>query len=84
MAAMLSSAGSPSDLNPSGGFSWSREQEPHAERRREMLEKYPQIKALYGPCARTKYICAALVAVQLGLAYALRNAGWGSCSRFTN
>ncbi|HEY4157719.1 MAG TPA: fatty acid desaturase, partial [Polyangiaceae bacterium] len=28
-------------------------------------------------CARTKYVCAALVAVQLGLAYALRNAGWG-------
>ena len=58
------------------GFSWSEEQEPHAERRRRMLQLYPQIKQLYGPCWRTKYVCTALVAAQLGLAYSLRDAPW--------
>jgi sphingolipid 4-desaturase/C4-monooxygenase len=57
-------------------FSWSEEREPHAERRRHMLQKYPQIKALYGPCQRTKYVCTALVAAQLGLAFSLRAAPW--------
>jgi sphingolipid 4-desaturase/C4-monooxygenase len=57
-------------------FAWSAEREPHAERRRRMLQKYPQIKDLYGPCTRTKYICTALVAAQLAFAYALRDAPW--------
>jgi sphingolipid delta-4 desaturase len=61
---------------PKSGFVWSEEREPHAQRRREMLQKYPQIKQLYGPCGRTKYICTALVATQLALAYALRGAPW--------
>jgi sphingolipid 4-desaturase/C4-monooxygenase len=41
-----------------------------------MLRKYPQIKALYGPCTRTKYVCTLLVAVQLVTAYSLRSAPW--------
>ena len=41
-----------------------------------MLRKYPGIKALYGPCARTKYVCTALVLLQLSLAYSLRSASW--------
>ena len=57
-------------------FDWSEREEPHAERRRAMLAKYPDIKRLYGPCARTKYICTALVASQLAVAYALRDASW--------
>jgi sphingolipid 4-desaturase/C4-monooxygenase len=69
------------ELNlPGGGhpqaFFWSKEREPHPERRREMLRKYPQIKQLYGPCPRTKYVCCALVAVQLSAAYALSTAPW--------
>ncbi|MDF3069813.1 MAG: Dihydrosphingosine delta-4 desaturase [Polyangiaceae bacterium] len=58
------------------GFSLSNEREPHAERRRRLLERYPQVKELYGPCPRTKYVCTALVAAQLGLAYAVRDAPW--------
>jgi sphingolipid delta-4 desaturase len=58
------------------GFTWSEEREPHAERRRRLLELYPRIKELYGPCARTKYVCTALVAAQLGLAYSMRSAPW--------
>lgn len=57
-------------------FSWSDEREPHAERRRSMLAKYPQLKELYGPCSRTKYVCTALVLAQLGLAWLLRDASW--------
>ena len=41
-----------------------------------MLQKYPEIKALYGPCPRTKYVCAVLVVVQLASAYLLREAPW--------
>lgn len=58
------------------GFGWSNEPEPHARRRREMLAKFPAIKELYGPCPRTKYVCTALVAAQLTLAYVLRDAPW--------
>jgi sphingolipid delta-4 desaturase len=41
-----------------------------------MLQLYPQIKELYGPCRRTKYVCTALVLAQLSLAFALRDAPW--------
>jgi len=41
-----------------------------------MLGKYPEIKDLYGPCPRTKYVCAALVAAELGSAYLLRGSPW--------
>lgn len=61
---------------PSRDFVWSSEREPHAARRREMLRKYPQIRELYGPCWKTKYVCTALVGVQLGLAYLLKDAPW--------
>jgi sphingolipid 4-desaturase/C4-monooxygenase len=57
-------------------FSWSDAPEPHAERRRAMLLAHPEIRELFGPCRRTKYVCTALVAVQLGTAYALRDAPW--------
>ncbi len=57
-------------------FEWSDVPEPHAARRRAMLAKYPELKRLYGPCARTKYVCTALVAVQVLAAYGLRDAPW--------
>jgi sphingolipid delta-4 desaturase len=60
----------------SEGFSWSSADEPHAARRRELLRAHPEIKELYGPCWRTKYVCTLLVALQLALAYLLRDAPW--------
>jgi sphingolipid delta-4 desaturase len=58
------------------GFSWSDGPEPHAERRRAMLLVHPEIRSLYGPCPRTKYICTALVAAQILAAYLLRDSPW--------
>ena len=52
----------------SNGFIWSSADEPHATRRREMLRTHPEIKELYGPCSRTKYVCTLLVGLQLSLA----------------
>lgn len=48
----------------------------HAERRRLMLTHHPELKRLYGPCARTKYVCLLLVAAQIAAACAVRNASW--------
>ncbi|HWO08083.1 MAG TPA: fatty acid desaturase [Polyangiaceae bacterium] len=59
-----------------GSFSWSDEPEPHVERRRALLDAHPEIRELFGPCARTKYVCTALVGVQLLAAYSLREAPW--------
>ena len=41
-----------------------------------MLEQHPEISRLYGPCRRTKYVCTALVLIQLATAYLLRDASW--------
>lgn len=57
-------------------FTWSDAPEPHAERRRAMLRAHPEIRALYGPCPRTKYICTVLVLAQLLAAYLLRDSPW--------
>lgn len=66
----------PSVSRGKDGFLWCDSSEPHAARRREMLAKYPQVKKLYGPCPKTKYACGAMVLVQLGLCYLLRDAPW--------
>jgi len=58
------------------GFFWSTDPEPHGARRRALLEAHPEVKELYGPCTRTKYVCTALVVLQLTLAYSLRDAPW--------
>jgi sphingolipid delta-4 desaturase len=57
-------------------FTWSESPEPHAERRRAMLAAHPEIRSLFGPCPRTKYVCAALVVAQLVAAYLLRDSPW--------
>jgi sphingolipid delta-4 desaturase len=66
------------ELDPSAArdFDWSPAPEPHAARRRAMLLAHPEIRALQGPCPRTKYVCVALVAAQLAAAYLLRESPW--------
>lgn len=42
-----------------------------------MLREHPEIRALYGHCPRTKYVCSLLVLAQLSCAYLLRDAAFG-------
>jgi len=50
----------------------AREPEPHRRRHHEILRRYPQIRSLYGHDPRTGAITYAVVAAQLGIAYALQ------------
>jgi sphingolipid 4-desaturase/C4-monooxygenase len=54
-------------------FYWSTENEPHATRRRLILQQYPQIRSLYGHCTLLKYKIAAAVCIQLFCAYQFRH-----------
>lgn len=56
-----------------GDFHWSYSDEPHATRRKEILEKYPQVKELYGYDSRTKYFVAATVFLQLAVAVLVKD-----------
>lgn len=58
---------------PRDDFYWSTEDEPHATRRKLILQKYPQIKQLYGHCTQLKYKIALNVIIQLSLAYFFRH-----------
>ena len=57
-------------------FFWSYTDEPHASRRKEIVAKYPAIKALYGHDSNTKYTTLFLIALQLYCAYNVRDASW--------
>mmetsp|Transcript_11932 Transcript_11932/g.27863 ORF Transcript_11932/g.27863 Transcript_11932/m.27863 type:complete len:356 (+) Transcript_11932:118-1185(+) len=47
------------------GFYFSKDAEPHASRRREILERHPEVKKLMHYEWRTKYIVLATVALQV-------------------
>ena len=49
-------------------FTYVGGDEPHRARRKEILQKYPQIRDLYGPDIRLLYCVLFLVALQFGLA----------------
>ncbi|EPZ31628.1 aldolase [Rozella allomycis CSF55] len=52
--------------------------EPHIKRKRAILESHPEIKELYGPESKSKYIALAVVAIQISLAHVLgdMNSSW--------
>eukprot|EP01047_Picozoa_sp_COSAG01_P001725 COSAG01_NODE_41_length_32446_cov_41.218877_9_plen_250_part_00 len=50
--------------------------QPHRSRRREILQKHPEIKELFGHEWKTKYMVAATVLLQTFLAAAMRNQSW--------
>ncbi len=57
-------------------FYWSEEREPHFERRKEILEKHPEVKELYGIDKGLKYKTLALVIFQLATAPFIATLEW--------
>lgn len=57
-------------------FEWSYTEEPHASRRQQILQKYPQIKKLFGTDPRFKYEAGFLVLLQIITMYFLQDKSW--------
>lgn len=57
-------------------FEWSYTEEPHASRRQQILQKYPQIKKLFGTDPRFKYEAGFLVLLQIISMYFLQDKSW--------
>lgn len=54
-------------------FTWSESREPHAVRRRQILEAYPEISQLFGPDLLSAAFCFSTVVFQFTMAYAVRD-----------
>lgn len=57
-------------------FSYSKVAEPHRERTKKILRQHPEIRALIGKNPMTFWYTLGIVAVQIGLAYVLREQSW--------
>eukprot|EP00461_Guttulinopsis_vulgaris_P000030 UN00030 len=57
-------------------FYWSKEDEPHAARTQQILEAHPEIAELSGPEWRTKWICLAVVLLQIALGIWVSDKSW--------
>src|SRR5262249_39801721 len=49
---------------------------PHLKRMREILAKHPEVKDLFGPTSLTALWTIGIVALQLIVAFILKDAGW--------
>jgi sphingolipid delta-4 desaturase len=58
------------------GFYWSKMQEPHAVRKMDILSKYPEMKKLMGPHPANIIGPIVTVALQLTMAYLVRDLDW--------
>lgn len=57
-------------------FEWTYTEEPHASRRKMILEKYPQIKKLFGYDPNFKYIASAMVLTQIIMLFVIKDKSW--------
>lgn len=58
------------------GFYWSEEREPHFDRRKEILEKHPEVRELFGIDKGLKYKSLGLVIFQLASAPFIAELAW--------
>lgn len=57
-------------------FEWVYTEEPHATRRKIILEKYPQIKKLFGYDPKFKYIAGGMVLTQILMLFLIKDCSW--------
>ncbi|CAH0712916.1 unnamed protein product, partial [Brenthis ino] len=57
-------------------FEWVHTEEPHATRRKIILEKYPEIKKLYGFDPMFKWVVAGMVLAQFAVLPFIQNLSW--------
>lgn len=62
--------------NKQNGFAKTESIDPHVLRRREILQKYPEVKKLFGRDRSTALFITLMVFAQLFIAYLLRDASW--------
>uniref|UniRef100_A0A6I8N2G1 sphingolipid 4-desaturase n=1 Tax=Ornithorhynchus anatinus TaxID=9258 RepID=A0A6I8N2G1_ORNAN len=59
-----------------GDFEWVYTDQPHTQRRKEILAKYPVIKSLMGPDPHLKWIVSGMVLTQLLACYLVKDLSW--------
>ncbi|KAE8586691.1 hypothetical protein XENTR_v10021731 [Xenopus tropicalis] len=59
-----------------GDFEWVYTDQPHTQRRKEILAKYPEIKTLMGPDHQLKWIVLGMVFAQLVACHLVRELPW--------
>ncbi|CAG7731297.1 unnamed protein product [Allacma fusca] len=57
-------------------FEWSYTEEPHASRRKIILQKYPEIKQLFGSDQNMKWKVTLLVVIQFLMLFVIRDLKW--------
>lgn len=57
-------------------FYWADDREPHFQRRKEILEKHPEVTKLFGIDPRLKYTTVVLVIIQLTIALFIGQLSW--------
>ncbi|CAM9830713.1 sphingolipid delta(4)-desaturase/C4-monooxygenase DES2 [Lampetra fluviatilis] len=57
-------------------FEWVYTEQPHTERRKQILAKHPEIKELMGPDPQLKWVVSVMVLVQVLMLYLVSDLSW--------